>query len=507
MTVVIEHARVLTLDDDEREFDDANIVVEGDRIAAVGPGAQPMQDGPDVRRIDARGMLAMPGLVNGHFHSPGNFMNGALADMPLELFMLYEVPPLARGLAGDGARLAYVQTLLGAAEMLKLGVTAVHDDPYHTPEPSTDTIDAIMQAYDDSGLRATVSINYPNRVEYDKYPFLRDLLPADVRSRMDTAPQWSAARIGDLYRWFHGRWHGAAGGRLRIAVSNSAPQRVTDDYFATLSGFSRAHDLPFDIHMLETRLQRVFGDQVWGESLIQHVRRLGLLDRRMLVIHAIWIDEADIDALAEAGCTVAHNPVCNLKIGSGIMPFRRLRDRGIPVALGTDERNTDDTTNVWGAMKTAALVHRLTDPDDRQWPTAAEVLRCATRGGARGMGLADAIGCIAPGRAADLILVDLDTFAFTPLNDLRRQLVFSENGSSVRMTMVAGRVVVENGRLTTVDEPALRAEARALHAAQADAFRDTDAAARALEPYYREMILRASHTPVGMQRRAGPTTP
>jgi cytosine/adenosine deaminase-related metal-dependent hydrolase len=499
---LIRNARVLTLDDAGSEHACADILVDGALIAAIGPDLAP--DNID-RVIEARGKLVMPGLINGHFHSPGNMMCGALTDMPLELFMLFEVPPGGEG--SVGLRLAYVQTLLGAVEMLKGGITAVHDDPYHNPAPSQDGIDAIMRAYADSGIRATVSINHPNKVEHSKYPFLRDLLPAEVVARMDAVRHWTAAEVTELYRWFHGAWHGAAGGRLRIAVSNSAPQRVSDDYFGALSDISRAHDLPFDIHMLETRLQRVFGQEVWGKSLVRQVRDLGFLDERMLVIHAIWVDEADMELLAASGCTVAHNPVCNLKLGSGVMPFRRLARHGIPIALGTDERNTDDTTNVWSAMKTAGLIHKIAEPDYRDWPTAAEVLACATRGSARGMRLEGTIGQLAVGAQADLILVDLDTLPFTPLNNLQRQLVFCENGSSVRMTMVAGEVVVEDGVVKSVDEAALRAEVRELSVEFAASMRATEAAAATLEPYYRDMYLRALDVPVGMERRAGPMRP
>ena len=499
---LIRNARVLALDEFGREYARADILVDGASIAAVGPDLPPGQ--VDLV-IEASGKLAMPGLINGHFHSPGNMMCGALTDMPLELFMLFEVPPGGEG--AIGARLAYVQTLLGAVEMLKHGITAVHDDPYHNPEPTTDGIDAIMRAYADSGMRATVSINHPNKVEYEKYPFLRDLLPTPVIERMDAVRRWPAAEIGALYQWFQRNWHEAADGRLRIAVSNSAPQRVTDDYFATLSEFSRGHDLPFNIHMLETRLQRVFGQEVWGKSLVRQVHDLGFLDQRMLVIHAIWVDEADMELLAAAGCTVAHNPVCNLKLGSGVMPFRRLRRHGIPIALGTDERNTDDTTNLWGAMKTAGLIHKIAEPDYRDWPSAAEVLACATRGSARGMRLEGRIGQLVPGAAADLILVDLDTLPFTPLNDLKRQLVFCETGASVRLTMVAGAVVVEDGVVKTVDESALKAEVRELAREFAAGMEVTNRAASTLEPFYRDMYMRSLAVPVGMQRRAGPMHP
>lgn len=502
---LIRNARVLTLDAADREFDAANILIEGQRIVAVGANVAVPPDAPDAKVIDASGKLAMPGLINGHFHSPGNMMAGALRDMPLELFMLFEVPPLGQGAIGE--RLAYVQTLLGAVEMLKGGVTAVHDDPYHNPAPTPAGIDAIMRAYADSGLRATVSINHPNKIEHEKYPFLRELLPADVVRQMDGVRSWTPAEIGELYRWYHARWHGAADDRLRVAVSNSAPQRVTPEYFGVLADFSRRHDLPFDIHILETKLQRVLGTQKFGKSLVQYVKQLGFLDERMLVIHAIWIDEYDMAALAEAGCTVAHNPVCNLKLGSGVMPFRRLRNHGVPIALGTDERNTDDTVNVWGAMKMAGLIHKIAERDYRAWPTATEVLACATRGSARGMRRPHEIGAIAPGYQADLILIDLDTLAFTPLNDLRRQLVFCENGSSVALTMVAGRVVVENGTVLTVNEADLKAEVRELAKEFRSTLAATAQAAAALEPYYRDMVMRAADTSVGLDRWVAPMTP
>ena len=375
--------------------------------------------------IEAAGKLAMPGLINGHFHSQASFLAGALANRPLELFMLFEVPP--GGTAEPDPRLTYLQTMLGAIEMLKCGVTAVHDDAFHNPYPTQDSISALMRAYADSGLRATVAINHQNLIEYDKLPFLDELLPADIRAEMERAPRASTAEMADLYRWFFSTWHGAENGRLRIAMSNSAPQRVSEDYFAFLSAFSREHDLPFNIHLLETKTQRVLGQTRWGKSLVRHVHDLGFLDERVMAIHAIWVDDDDIALLADAGCVVAHNPVCNLKLGSGIMPFRKLRDAGIPIALGSDEKAADDSTDMWAVAKMASLIHRVTDPDYATWPEPKEILECLLRGGARGMRHSE-IGSLEAGKQADLILLDLDHPAFTPLNDIHRQLVYCANG-------------------------------------------------------------------------------
>ena len=493
MRILIRNARVLTLDAQDREHARADILIEGDRIAAIGPGLA--ADG--ARIIEAGGKLAMPGLVNGHFHSQASMMAGALENRPLELFMLFEVPPA--GVSAADPRLTYLTTMLGAIEMLKCGVTAVHDDAFHNPHPTKDSISALMRAYADSGLRATVSINHQNLVEYVKYPFLQDMLPDDIKAAMDRAPRMTTQELSDLYRWYHATWHGAENGRLRIAVSNSAPQRVSEDYFAFLSSFSQEHDLPFNIHMLETKTQRVLGQTRWGKSLIRHVHDLGFLDERVMVIHSIWVDDDDIALMADAGCVVAHNPVCNLKLGSGIMPFRRLRDAGIPIALGSDERAADDSTDMWAVAKMASLIHRVTEPEYLRWPEPREILECATRGGARGM-RRDDIGALEAGKQADLILINLDHLAFVPLNDVRKQLVYCTNGSAVAMTMVAGRVVAENGKMLSVDETAIRAEVRERTAALHRELAATAAAAEKLEPYYRDMYLRAAAVDVRPSR-------
>ena len=496
MKTLIRNAHLLTLDPEDREYPRADIVILDDKIVAIGPG--PLPEGVDADKvIEAAGLLAMPGLINGHFHSQANLFAGALANRPLELFMLFEVPPL--GTAEPDPRLIYLQTMLGAIEMLKAGVTAVHDDAFHNPYPTQDSVRALMQAYADSGLRATVSINHQNLVEYVKYPFLEEILPPDVRAEMDRAPRATTTEMADLYRWYLTTWHRAKNGRLRIAISNSAPQRVSDDYFAFLSGFSREHDLPFNIHMLETKLQRVLGMRKWNKSLIRHVHDLGFLDERVMVIHAIWVDDDDIALMADSKCVVAHNPVCNLKLGSGIMPFRKLRERGIPIALGSDERAADDSTDMWGVAKMASLIHRVTDPEYLRWPEPAEILGCLTRGGARGM-RQPAIGSLAPGQQADLILVDLDHLAFTPRNDIRRQLVYCANSSTVVLTIVAGRVVAERGKVLTIDESAIKAEIRERVPALQRELAATAVAAEKLEPYYREMYRRAVATDVGFTR-------
>ena len=500
MKTIIRGAKVLRFDG--AELEQANILIDGPDVVAVGPTAEFPPEATEVREINASGRLAIPGLINAHFHSPANLLKGSLPGLPLEIFMLYEVPPL-RARPPD-PRTVYVRTLLGAIEMLKRGITSVQDDAFFVPFPDPDAIDALASAYAHAGMRASVALDQPNVVECEKFPYLEEILPADLRAEMRAAPVQSGSDLLDLYGHLIRTWHESHGGRIRAAVSCSAPHRVTTEYFSALSELSRGHELPFFMHMLETKLQRVFGAEKYGKSLLRYVYDLGYLDARVNLIHGIWIDDADMDLIAQCGSIIAHNPVSNLRLGSGIMPFRRLRERGIEVCLGTDEMLADDGANLWAAMKMAGLVHTLTDPDYQRWPSAEELLHCLFDGGARAMGLAGRVGRIAPGYVADIVLLDLDSLAFTPLNDIRRQLVYCEDGSSVRLTMVAGEVVVEDGRLTTCDEDAVKREAREIaYAARTDNAAAADAARR-LEPYYRQMYLRAAGADVGIDRWAGP---
>ncbi len=332
--------------------------------------------------------------------------------------------------------------------------------------------------------------------------------PDDAVSILDfaTAPAFGRSDLLAAARHLIETWHGQAGGRLSAAVSVSAPQRVSPDYFADLDALSRKHDLPFYAHMLETKLQRVLKDEqprFAGRSLVRYTSDLGFLSERMNVIHAIWVDEADLDLIAAAGATVAHNPISNLRLGSGVMPFRPMRDRGIPICFGTDEAIADDAVNMWGVVKMAGLIHNIADPDPERWPTATEVLDCLIAGGARAMRRAGSLGAVEEGRLADLILVDVDTLAFTPINDLHRQLVYCETGSSVRLTMVAGRTVFDGDRITTVDEADILAEARELFGARQPALAEARRQADRWLPAYRAMVAAAAARDVGINRWVG----
>ncbi len=227
--------------------------------------------------------------------------------------MLYESPadPALR----PTPREAYLRTMLGALEMLRTGTTSVQDDAFLMPTPEPDVIDAVMQAYADSGIRATVALDQPELPDTDKLPFLDGLdgLAPAVAAALRAPATAAASELLDAYDHLVGTWHGAAGGRLSAAVSISAPQRVSPEYWGALDDLSRTHDLPVFAHLLETRTQRALSvpgtgqDRFAGRSLVRYADDLGLLNDRVNVIHAVWVDDDDLDRIAAAGAVVAHN--------------------------------------------------------------------------------------------------------------------------------------------------------------------------------------------------------
>lgn len=477
-----------------------SVRVEGDRIVAVGPDLVP--SGAD-RVIDGAGRhVLLPGLINAHFHSPANHLKGAFPSRPLEEFMVFESPSDPR--LRPTPRQVYLRTALGALEMVRTGTTAVQDDAFLMPFPEPEIIDAVMQAYADVGLRATVALDQPELPESQKLPFV-DRLDTATRALFDAPAPAKAESLLAAYDHLIGTWHGSHGGRLRAAVSISAPQRVSPEYFGALDDLSARHDLPLYAHLLETRTQRALADDVvrfGGRSLVRYTAELGLLSDRVNVIHAVWVDDDDIALIADSGAVVAHNPVSNLRLGSGVMPFRALRDAGVPVALGVDEAICDDAISMWGVLKMAGLVHNIGGAPSATWPRAAELLGCLYDGGAAAMRIPD-LGRIEVGCLADLVVLDLHSRAFTPFNDLAGQLVYCESGASVVHTMVAGELVVEDGTVTTCDETALLDEARAEFGALTPLRRQIEKELAVTLPAYEEIVRTAAATDVGLHRWVG----
>lgn len=414
----------------------------------IGVGLTPL---PGETVIDGSGMLITPGFVNAHTHSWEYLYKGRYDNMPLELWMAYSYPILGGSpMTPDLIRL---RTLMFAMESMKSGVTTLIDDVLETPGQDLDQLAAVVGAYTDIGIRANVSGHIINRPFVDTLPFVTDWLPDELVRQVRSAPTLTAAEYLDFSREAFRRHHGSAGGRIRYMLAPSGPQRCTDDLLVGANALSADYDAEVHIHVLETKTQAVTGDELYGgRTLVQHLDEIGALSPRTTFAHGIWVTDDDIERIARAGVSVSHNAISNLKLGSGILPWRAYQDAGVNLGLGTDGCSSSDTPRLMEVMKMTALLHKVSEPDFERWPTVPEVLEAATIGGARSGVLDGSIGSIEVGKRADLVMFDTTTLAFMPTNRLENHLVYSENGSSIVRVMVDGVVTVENGRLTQIDE-------------------------------------------------------
>ncbi|MGG6898250.1 amidohydrolase family protein [Rhizobium sp. BR 315] len=429
-----------------------DLLVEGGLIAAIGPDLAP----PDgARIIDGRDRLIMPGLVNAHTHSSETFFRGRYEGMPLEIWLLYAYPLLMNDPIGK--RLLYLRSLLLAMESLRNGVTTLCDDFFDPPRHNLDRLGTVFRAYDDAGIRANVSSAAMNIHTLDALPFARDVMSAGLQSLLDFGPPMTAEAYVDFCKSAFDNLHGRAG-RVNFMIAPSAPQRCTPDLMMACMELAMEKHVPFHTHVLETRTQAITGHELHGKSLIAYMRDLGLLRRNTTIAHSVWVSDDDMLLMGEAGVSVAHNAISNLKLGAGIAPVRRLMDAGVTLGLGTDGVSSNDTARIFDVMRVAGLIHSVSGPDYGKWVTADEILRMATIGGAKTAMLEHVTGSLEIGKSADLMILNLRSYPFLPFNDAAKHLVYSENGSSIEKVMVAGRIVMEDGRLTTVDEAAVFAE-------------------------------------------------
>lgn len=426
------------------------------QIAEIAVG--PLQPLAGERVIEGRDLLAIPGLINAHTHSPENLLRGATEGLPLEPWLV-QLYGIVGALSPEDV---YLAAMLGAAEMLLSGTTAVLDHLWAAGPLTPDYLDAVMQAYADSGMRAVVAPLYSD-VPYENISgeAMGFALADTSFGQRNAAEPSTAEQIAMLDEWFR-HWHKTYGGRLRCFVGADAVQWCSAELLHASHDLARRHNTGVHTHLLETHIQEIATRQRFGMPAIRWLAREGLLGPHVSLAHAVWIqDDQDLDILAETGSVVVHNPAANLKLGSGVAPIVRMRRRGIPVALGCDGAASSDNQVVFEAMRLAALIHTIGEADSARWLLARDVVAMATEGGAAALGLRGQLGVLETGALADITLLDLRSPHLTPLNNAYRQLAFCESGASVHTVIVDGAVVVDNRRIVAFDAEGVLAELRA----------------------------------------------
>ena len=453
----------------------ADLVLRDDCIEAiVAPGSATTEG---AERIDASNRLIIPGLINAHTHGHGGLGKGIGDRWSLEL--LLNAGSWINAGRNDDDR--YLSTLLSAVEMVKKGCTACYDLSAALPAPTAEGLHTVARAYADVGMRAVVSPMIADRTFYQAIPGLLDAFPPELRTvaeAMRTAPgEVTLAAIREAARsWPYAHDH------IRLGIAPTIPLHCSDEFMTGCRDLAVEYGMPVQSHLAESPVQRAGAQRRYGMTLTAHLARLGVLGPRFSGAHAIWIDDAEIELLAKHGCSLAHNPGSNLRLGNGIADIRRAIAGGVTVGVGTDGSSSADNQNMFEAMRLAAFVSRVFDRPPEEWIGAAEAIKLATEGSAAVLGMGELIGKIAAGYKADLVFLDLDHVNLVPLNSAVNQLVNTEDGMAVRDVMVGGQFVLRDGVLPGLDWPRIVTRARAAAARLADANAATKQAAESLAP-------------------------
>jgi 5-methylthioadenosine/S-adenosylhomocysteine deaminase len=419
--LVITGATVLLHDEHDalHVLPERTIVVRDGAIAAVIPDAEGAAT-PAKETIDARGLVAMPGFINGHTHSPMTMFRGAAEDVPLEKWFDDFIWPMEVNLTDRDVALG---AELAVAEMLLAGVTTFVDHYFAMP--------AIAEVVQRTGIRANLGLTF--------------------FSDGETGLAESLA--------FALEYRGAAGGRITTSLAPHATYTVHDDDLRATAAAALEHDLMVHVHAAEDRRQTAHTRYARGMSPVAILEQTGVLEARTLIPHGVGIVPEDLPALMRHRdhVGVATAPRGYLKDSAIQTPVRLLAAAGVPVGLATDGAGSNDTLDVWESMTLLALTQKAFEAD-ATWMTARQALVHAFPQGARAIGMQQHIGRLVPGMRADIVLADLSAPRSRPVHDLANTIVYAARSSDVVHTIVDGRVLVRDRRLTTIDPDAVVAE-------------------------------------------------
>ncbi|MBV9923673.1 MAG: 5'-deoxyadenosine deaminase [Acidobacteria bacterium] len=426
-TVLIKGGTVVTMDAAERVLD-GDVLVRGRRIEAVGVDLSAAA--ADVC-IDARGCAVLPGFVQTHVHLCQTLFRGAADDLALLDWLKRRVWPLEA--AHDPASLR-ASARLGVAEMVRGGTTCAltMETVNHTEE--------VFRVVEETGFRATVG-----KCMMDK----GDEVPAGLREEGEDSIRESLALLE--------KWHGRAEGRVRYCFAPRFAVSCTRGLLERVATLARARGVMIHTHASENVSECELVEGETGMRNVLYLDSLGISGPHVLLAHCVHLDGEEVGLLTSGGTHVAHCPSSNMKLGSGVAPVSELLARGVSVSLGADGAPCNNRLDMFTEMRTAALLQKVSRGADAL--PAARVLRMATAGGARALGLEGEIGSLEAGKLADITILELERLHTTPRPEVVSTVVYAAEARDVRDVLIDGRVLLREGHLQTLDEREVVAEA------------------------------------------------
>ncbi|MCA9952706.1 MAG: amidohydrolase [Anaerolineales bacterium] len=405
--------------------------VVDDKIADIGKDDPPERFLSQANQlIDATHMAVLPGLINAHTHLSQTFMRGLGDDKPLLQWLKQIMWPLQAAFTPEDMHLA---SLLGLVENLRCGVTAVNQ---HHKLPAPTMSDTILKAAEKIGVRLQLARGWVD---------------------MGAAAEEPDVILAEMTRLYN-QWQGAGNGRLSISFGPLVPWRCSDSTMHHCIAQARTWGVPTHIHVAEAQDEIEMLLQRTGLRHIEWLQSLDALGPDMQLVHAVHVTSTELDLIADSGAVVVHCPTSNMYLASGTAPIPAMLKRGIPVVLGTDGSASHNSQDILETLKTAVLLAKVSSGDTTVL-LPLDALRMVTTTGAKIIGRAD-IGQLVPGFKADITLVNLNKPHIMPVHSAASALVYNCNGPDVDTVLVDGRILLDKGELTMLDETALLEECR-----------------------------------------------
>lgn len=413
MKTCIKNARLWT---GEAEYKNGCVLTDGNRILYTGDAASAPVFASD-ETVDAMGGIVMPALYNSHCHAAMTLLRGVGSDKPL-MDWLGVINPIEDRL-DDG--IVYAGSMVACMEMLRRGCVCFNDMYMF--------MEATARAVRDTGMRALLG---------------RGIVAED--------------RLEENIALFE-NWHGKANGRIQVAISPYAEYGVSEELYKKCVDAADRLGAVLHTHASETQYEvEACKERHRGLTPVRLINEMGLLDRHCIAAHCVWVDDEDIDILANKGTYVSHNPASNCKLGSGVAPITKMLEKGVKLSLGTDGAASNNGLDMIADLRLASLLQKAVNRDASAL-NAVDALSMATRGGALACGLNDA-GLLKEGYLADLVIFDAQAENLMPVFDVPSAVVFAAQGLNVRMTMVDGEFVYREGNFPLFDAKAAMADAQ-----------------------------------------------
>ena len=420
MSILIKNALILSPNVEYKEKQ--SVLIEDNKIVKIAPKLDLEAD----KIIDAEGKILLPGLINTHTHLSMTLFRGLADDLALDSWLNDHIWPMEANLNSE---YCYIGALLGAVELIKSGTTTFSDMYFYMED--------VARAVDEAGLRAVLSygmIDFDDEVKRQ----------AEIKQNLE------------LFK----NCDGMANGRIKVFLGPHSPYTASEELLVQTRKLADEYNMGIHIHVSET--EKEITDMLVGKSLrpFQYLESIGFLGPDVVAAHSVWLNESEIKIIKKYDVKISHNPSSNMKLASGIAPVSKLMDNGICVSLGTDGASSNNNLDLIEEMKIASLLQKVSTLDPNVL-NSDETIAMATINGAKALGLDSQIGSVEVGKKADLILIDTNSANMTPdSSKLSSNIVYAANGSNVDTTICDGKILMENKKLTFLDEDEILRKAK-----------------------------------------------